>query len=317
MDKLLSIVIVTRNTKDLLGDLLVSIDRDSALKEILSEIIIVDNASADGTDFLLKNNFPNAVHVRNEHNTGFSRAVNTGTALATGEYILFLNSDTVVIEGEVNKMVRFLHEHNNAGICGPQLVYPDMKPQRSTAPIPSIYTELVPVFLRKSSEIKPRNYIKVSSLIGAAIMIRKDILLEVNGFDERFFFFLEETDLCLRLRKKGLEVVFLQGIKIIHHQGKTVRNIWIDGRMEYNISLYKFIKKHHEWAYFITFIMIRFLKAVLSATILLPVSFGLFGVKNKMRWKYYMKLVMWHFMGCPDDAGIRGGEVKLPPCQTA
>ena len=143
----------------------------------------------------------------------------------------------------------------------------------------------------------------VPSLIGAAILVRREILESIDGFDERFFFFLEETDLCVRVWQAGYKVVFIPEARIVHLQGKTVRKSWISGRMEYNISLHKFIKKHHALVYYGIFVTIRFIKALFLAA-LFPLIF--FGPRMRMKYSYYVKLISWYFRGCPDNAGLRG-----------
>jgi N-acetylglucosaminyl-diphospho-decaprenol L-rhamnosyltransferase len=336
---LTSIVIITKDTKELLGGLLNSINNDLSLQPYISKIIIVDNASADATEEVIKEKFPFVVYVKNERNMGFAFSANRGSSLAEDEYVLFLNSDTVLIQGELEKMVLFMDSNADVAICGPQLVYPDMKPQRSFAAIPSLSAEF---FLRgrfnvqgskfnvhnvkehdsrhlNASRFPPPSSIfhppssgptlpasrglDVPSLIGAAILVRREVLKILNGFDERFFFFLEETDLCVRACHAGHRVVFFPEARIIHLQGKTVRKSWISGRIEYNISLHKFIKKHHTPAYYGIFVAVRFIKTLFLVA-LFPLT--LFGQRMRMKYTYYVKLISWYFRGCPDNAGLRG-----------
>jgi hypothetical protein len=142
-----SIVIITRDTKELLKDLLISIEKDVPLKPFLKEVIVVNNASTDETDIMVKEEFPWVMLIENERNMGFAASANQGISRSTGAYILFLNSDTLVIPGEIEKMLKFMDENKDVGICGPQLVYPDMEPQRSFAYIPSLLLEIVPCSL--------------------------------------------------------------------------------------------------------------------------------------------------------------------------
>jgi N-acetylglucosaminyl-diphospho-decaprenol L-rhamnosyltransferase len=330
---LTSIVIITKDTKELLGGLLNSINNDLSLQPYISKIIVVDNASADATEEVIKEKFPFVVYVKNERNMGFAFSANRGSSLAEDEYVLFLNSDTVLIQGELEKMVLFMDSNADVAICGPQLVYPDMKPQRSFAAIPSLSAEF---FLRgrfnvQGSKFNVRNGkasssrfpasifhppssgptlpasrgLDVPSLIGAAILVRREVLKILNGFDERFFFFLEETDLCVRACHAGHRVVFFPEARIIHLQGKTVRKSWISGRIEYNISLHKFIKKHHSPARFGIFVAVRFIKTLFLVA-LFPLI--LFGQRMRMKYAYYVKLISWYFRGCPDTAGLRLGD---------
>ena len=196
-ERSLSIVIITRNTKDLLQGLLTSIEKDSPLTSFLKEVIVIDNYSTDGTGSMVHKEFPWVFLVKNDRNRGFAAAANIGVSHSAGEYILFLNSDTLLIEGEVAAMVQFMEENPDVGICGPQLVYEDMELQRSYAHIPSLLFEIVPRSLLEmifpgtystkrlskgegpsaSSRGSPVQEIRdVPSLIGAAIIVRRRLL---------------------------------------------------------------------------------------------------------------------------------------------
>jgi N-acetylglucosaminyl-diphospho-decaprenol L-rhamnosyltransferase len=319
----LSIIVTTKDTEELLKNLLSSIKKDKTLEPLLKEVIVVDNASVDRTGDMVRNNFSGFLYIRNENNEGFAAAVNKGFFHAGGEYILFLNSDTVLIEGEIKKMLDLMEKNPDIGICGPQLVYPDMRLQRSFAYAPSLVFEIFPrslieflspekVSAGPSALGLSPSALNVPSLIGAAVLIRRNVLEFLGGFDERFFFFLEETDLCLRTRsiKYGTEgktyrVVFYPHARVIHLQGKTVAKNWVKGRIEYNISLYKFIKKHHSFLYCMVFKAIRFFKCCTFLIIFsaLPIS----PVKEKLKrsYTYYAKLFLWHIKGCPDNTGLR------------
>jgi N-acetylglucosaminyl-diphospho-decaprenol L-rhamnosyltransferase len=319
----LSIIITTKDTKTLLKNLLSSIKKDKILKPLLKEVIIVDNASADRTGDMVKQDFPGFLYIKNERNEGFASAVNKGFSHSTGEYLLFLNSDTLLIEGETVKMLDLMKENPDIGICGPQLVYSDMRPQRSFAYAPSLISEIFPRALieflspktissRPSALLTISSALDIPSLIGAAVLIRRNIMESLGGFDERFFFFLEETDLCLRTRsiKYGTEgkiyrVVFYPHAKIIHLQGKTVTKNWVKGRMEYNISLYKFIRKHHAYPYYMAFKTIRLFKCCIFLIIFSALP--LFPVKERLKrsYTYYTKLLLWHIKGCQDNTGLR------------
>ena len=210
-------------------------------------------------------------------------------------------------------MVSVMEGDATIGVAGPQLVYEDMRPQRSFAYVPSLLFELVPYFLLAIfSSVKYRVWRGTSSLprdaesiIGAAMVLRAQVLRMLGGFDERFFFFLEETDLCVRAKRSGYRVVFIPSARVIHLQGNTVRQTWVKGRIEYTISLYKFIKKYHSDTYYGAFVLIRVMKSLpfLLVTTLLP--FLLLSKPMRRKYSYYGRLLLWHRKGCPDDGGLK------------
>lgn len=299
--EVVSIVIITMNTKDLLSGLLNSIEADLSFRRSISEVILVDNGSSDGTDELVADRFPWAIHIKNAENRGFAAAVNIGCRYATGEFVFLLNSDTRLIPGEAEKMLKYTKCDNSVGIVGPQLVYEDMKLQRSSALSPTFTREL---FHRRKRPATSEPH-EVETLIGAAMMIRRKLLDDLGGFDERFFFFLEETDFCIQARQRGYKIVLFPETHLIHLQGKTVGRNWVKGRIEYSISLYKFLKKYHTKMYFQAFVTVRIVKTLLF---LVPVTvLPCFWISSSMRrkYRYYTRLLQWHLEGCPDGAGLR------------
>lgn len=311
---MISVVVITRNTRDLLLGLLRSVHQDRNVLAETEEIIVVDNGSSDGTAEAVGHEFREVQVIRNEGNAGFAAAVNQAWRKARGEMILLLNSDTRLIKGELLPLIRFMVENPSVGVAGPALVYEDMAPQRSFASIPSLIQEIVPRFLLEllspdrhggktwgSREPEP-----VDSLIGAALVIRRRVLEAVGGFDERFFFFLEETDFCKRVRQSGSQVIFFPSARIVHYQGKTVGANWAKGRIEYNISLDKFIRKHHGRLYHGVFRAVRAAKTVLSvigSTVIFPLM--LFNRSMRRRYGYHVRLLVWYVKGCGDTGGLR------------
>ena len=314
---MLSIIVITRNTRELLSGLLRSVRNDASLRPLLREIIMVDNASTDGTEEMVREDFPEVRWLRNTENRGFAAAVNQASAMASGDFLLLLNSDARLLPGQMEKLVSFMKDESGVGIVGPQLVYEDMRPQRSTAYVPTLLQEVVPAFVlrllfpgtygAKEKGTLPRD---VESLIGAAIAVRADLLRALGGFDERFFFFLEETDLCVRARQKGFRVVFFPNARAIHLQGKTVRKTWVSGRIEYAISLRRFVKKYHSETYYKAFAAIRIAKGLLFLTVATLLPFLLFAASIRRKYAYYARLLRWHSKGCPDDAGLRSSSLK-------
>ena len=155
----------------------------------------------------------------------------------------------------------------------------------------------------RDSELELSNSVglDVPSLIGAAIIMRKSIIGDLGGFDERFFFFLEETDLCVRARERGTRVVFFAAAKVIHLQGRTVRKDWVRGRLQYNISLYKFIRKHHGALYYRLFQGTRFIKCCVLLVALSVIPLSLLSARTR---RERTATILLCFYGTSGDAGM-------------
>jgi GT2 family glycosyltransferase len=264
--------------------------------------------------------FPRVSYVRNPENRGFAAAANEGFRRSSGEFVLFLNSDTRLIEGETSKILDLVRQERSIGIAAPQLVYGDMRLQRSFAPIPCLAFELLPRAVLALFSPRFRTKGKgltapsdVESLIGAALLVRREVLDAVGGFDEGFFFFLEETDLCLRAGRKGFRVVFVPAARLIHLQGKTVSRSWVRGRIEYSISLYAFIRKYHGRPYWAAFVFVRLCKALLFLAPATLLPFVLFSQSVRRKYRYYGRLLAWHIQGRPAEAGLRPGIRERAP----
>ena len=299
---LLSIVVVTFNSKELLRSLLLSIKADPSLTPLLSEIVVVDNGSEDSTEEMVRGEFAECLLLKEKKNTGFARAANRGARCAKGKYVLFLNSDTLLVPGEVKRMVDLMEKEASIAILAPGLLSPNGKAQRSYALTPSLFFEFVPRGLFEKKQLE--TLCDVPSVIGAAMLVRREVFEELSGFDEGFFFFLEETDLCVRARKRGYRVVCYPLCHVVHAQGSTVRKKWVEGRIEYNISLYRFIRKYHGLPYFLLFLALRFLKAAAFVIFLSPFLFFLHG-RSRASFLYHARLLIWHLRGRPRQWGLR------------
>ncbi len=256
MEKMLSIIIVSWNVcKDVIQCI------DSIAKNRPSfpyEIILVDNASSDGTVYQVQENFPDIITIENSGNVGFSAANNKGIQRASGEYLLFLNPDTLALPESFDKLIDYMKAHPEVGMCGPQILNPDMTIQRSVRRFPNFrgmfyrftlfkYFALFRQHARdwKMDDFNHQSQAEAEQLIGAALIAKTSLINELGGFDERFFMYYEEVDLCLRIKQAGLGVMFYPDAKIIHLGGQSARQIPAKVKFMTLCSLVLFMKKHH------------------------------------------------------------------------
>jgi GT2 family glycosyltransferase len=264
MDPDLSIIIVNWNTRDLLARCIKSVY--DTVMDLNFEVILVDNASTDRSNEMVRQSFPNIYLIENSVNVGFARANNQAIKFCNGRYILFLNSDTVVLENAILKMVQFMDQHPNVGITGPQLLYPNGKPQLSHGAFPTLILEFVSQIgldklLLKFSNIISLNHhnpYKTGYINGSTLLIRKKTIMQVGELDERFFMFSEEIDLCKRVQNGGWEIYFIPDSKIIHLEGGStdlnVRRI----SLLYSSKLLYFEKYYGKGVAYILFNIMKF-----------------------------------------------------------
>jgi len=209
----LSIIIVNYNTRDYLVRCIDSIMEQAGIE---TEIIVVDNNSTDLSTEILKQRFPEVKMIANAENAGFSRANNQAVAISGGRYLYFLNPDTEVYPGSLQAMIYYMDTHPDIGLAGTRMVNPDDTPQES-------------VEYRYPGQKYARNELKdlkgdIAWVLGASMIVRRDAWVNVGGFDEDFFLYGEEQDLCLRLRKAGWRVGYVPDASVLHWGGKSERN---------------------------------------------------------------------------------------------
>ncbi|MFQ5685866.1 MAG: glycosyltransferase family 2 protein [Candidatus Scalindua sp.] len=309
----ISFIIVNWNTRDILIDCLNSIYK--TVTDIDSEIYVVDNNSTDGSREAVKNGFPDVKLIENETNTGFAHANNQALSIMQGRFAVLLNSDAVLQEGAIKTLLNFMSNTPEAGIAGVQLLNDDGSRQNSIDNFPSLETEILnKSILRLISPDKypnkARDYnapIEVDSVIGACMMVRKEAIDDVGSLDEDYFIFLEETDWCFRMHKKGWKVYHVPDARVFHLSGHSKKRASGEAQIEYYKSLYKFFRKNRGTVSYLT---IRVLKPCKIFINLLPNVLGnlitLFqSEKLRSRLLKYYKLLMWHLLLCPDSMGIR------------
>lgn len=232
----ISIVIVNYNSGMMIIDAIQSVVATAV--GLKYEIIVVDNNSSDGSPEEVKKTLGKSVSVVEiGRNAGFAAANNAGLEKASGKYILFLNPDTMVLDGALQTMLRYMETHPDVGACGGNLYDRDMQPQFSYwTLLPGVRMELNGLFSdwflhRRHKGSHEHNYTdrpkEVAYIMGADLMVRREVLEQVGKMDEEFFLFYEETELCYRIRKAGYRIVNVPEARIIHLEGKTIDTMGI------------------------------------------------------------------------------------------
>jgi GT2 family glycosyltransferase len=234
----LSIIIVNYNTKDKTLACLASLAR-ADFPGLDKEVLLVDNDSAEPIEAEAKQAIDDLVFIKNGSNLGMGAGNNVGIRKSSGQFVLVLNPDTEVDPGAIMTMLGYLHDHPEAGLVGPELVYPDGTPQDSCYRYPNLILPLVrrtflgglakgylDYYLMKNLDLtKPQ---AVDWIMGSCLLIRREVLDKVGLFDERFFMYFEDTDLCRRINNAGYEVVYLPSARVIHHHGRaSAKKHWL------------------------------------------------------------------------------------------
>jgi GT2 family glycosyltransferase len=260
----LSVIIVNWNTKELLKSCLDSFYRE--MKEFTSEIFVVDNSSSDGSAEMVKKEFPEVILIENIKNVGFAKANNQAFHLAGGRFVLLLNPDTVILNNAVSKMLRFIGEKKKIGAVGPKLVNTDGSVQYECARnFPSLLTAFSSFFLLeryfpKSMLFGKRNLgwwnhedsRAIPCLSGACVIVRKEIFDKIGLFDEHIPMFLDDVDLCYRIKRSGFINYYLSSAEVIHLVGQSRKKNKNHKLLEamYVQAYDYFFQKHYNKSYF-------------------------------------------------------------------
>lgn len=276
----ISVLIVNYNVKDYLLQCLRSLYRSEG--DVRIEIVVVDNASTDGSVADLQEVFPNVIWVELEENVGFGRGNNIGLHHCRGRYVLFLNPDTIVSPDTIDTMVRYMDQHPDVGIAGCKVLNPDGTFQLACRRgLPTPWASFCKLFglqalfpriklfsgynltYRSIDETYP-----VDALIGAFMIAPIAVINDVGGFDPAFFMYGEDVDLCYRIQKTGKTVMYVPATSIIHFKGESTRRSSMDDVKVFYDAMEIFARKHFGnnalWLVFLRFgIRIRWFIALL------------------------------------------------------
>jgi hypothetical protein len=248
-----AIVIVNFNTRDLLRACLQRVSREAP-----DEVIVVDNASMDGSAEMVRAEFRSVILLESGTNLGYGASANLAIASCVSPYILLLNSDALLHPGAVGALSAYLEREPHVAIVGPRLLDSDGKLQKSCFPFPTpldIFLDvsnlskligLIPwmrdSYLRTWSHRQAR---AVPWIRGAALALRRTALEQVGGFDESFFMYYEEVDLCFRVARKGWQVHYTPVAEVTHLGGASTQQLRAEMTVQFYASLAKFYRRHY------------------------------------------------------------------------
>ncbi len=309
----LHFIIINWNTRRLLIDCIRSIY--TTVNSLSFQIHVVDNGSADDSVKAIRGEFPSVHIIENHENRGFAAAVNQALDENTATYSVLMNTDALLHKDAVHLLYSFMEQNKDAGITGAQLLKPDGTRQHSFDNYPTLTTELFNKSLlqrlfpsKYPSKKQPAGQpMEVESVIGACMMIRNAAIKEVGKLDEDYFFFLEETDWCYRMRKAGWKVYHVPDARVIHLGGQSKKKAPWQSQVEYCRSLYIFFKKNRSATSYILFRTFYLIKILLNLTANLIGNFFVLFLNQRLRYRLsiYSRLFLWHLFLCPDWMGLK------------
>jgi N-acetylglucosaminyl-diphospho-decaprenol L-rhamnosyltransferase len=245
--------VVSFNTRELLARCL-----ESVAAEAPDTVVVIDNASTDGSAEVVVSNFPAATVVANKANRGYGAAANQAVAACDTPYVLVLNGDTRLLPGALRALSDHLDDHPAAGVAGPRLLNSDGTPQVSCFAFPTPFqtvlrttfvgalaTRLPGIGDRYRYGYEPDVPSPVPWLLGAALAVRRAAFDTVGGFDEEFFMYSEEVDLCYRLAAAGWETHFTPLAQIVHAGGGSTRQLLVEMEARRYAETRRFYRKHY------------------------------------------------------------------------
>jgi hypothetical protein len=266
----LSVIILSWNTERLLRGCLDSIFKGNETPRL--EVIVVDNGSSDNSVRMVKKNFSRVKLIENKENLGFAKGNNLGIKMARGEYLMLLNSDTVVKRGVLEKLANFLDQNPAVAVVGPKLLNQDGSPQANCGRFPHLLVALVMLFLEHfgGSDLvrcSPDKSKFVDWLMGAAFVARRQVFNKIGGLDEALFMYMEEVEWFYQAKKAGFKAYFLKEAEIVHLGRGSAKS----GKKEPILNIYRglvhYYRKHRSKPELIILLLMLKLKAFLSLII--------------------------------------------------
>jgi hypothetical protein len=294
----LSIIIVSYNTRQLLKNCLDSIYTQN---DIDLEVIVVDNNSSDGSVEMIKEYFPDAKLIENDTNVGFGKANNQGARVANGKYLLFINSDIFLQNNAIKEIDNYLMKtENNIGLAGFKILNKNNTLQPSCGNFPTLLNLTAEaLFLDRAIKLKKPYHILDTGkyqkefgpdwFSGSLLAVSRDIFKAVRGFDENFFLYVEEVDLCYRIRQKGYNSIYVPCASAVHSDRASSKSKKTAVVLTHHNLLYFFNRHHNHFSTTLIYLLFIFKSLVYSV---LGMFLGIFNQELKDKSNIYSFLLI-------------------------
>ena len=266
----LSIIIVNWNAKGFLLECLESVIEETSRYQ--TEIIVVDNASSDGSPQAVIEKFPNVILIRENRNLGFARGNNIGIRQSKGRYVALINPDVRLLKGCIERLCAYMDQHPNVGMVGPKILNSDLTLQATNRKIPTIWNSfcnslaLYRLFPRSrffsgqyTTYSNHEEILKAEVLSGCFWVVRREALSEVGLLDEDFFMYGEDLDWCKRFHESGWNVIYYPGAQAVHHGGASSSNAPVRFYVEKQRANIRYWNKHHSSSATICYVLTMWL----------------------------------------------------------
>ena len=251
-----------------------------------AELVIIDNRSTDDSGAILQRH-PSVTTVFNPANVGFGSAANQGIRMTRAPFVLVANVDIAPAPGSIDVLEQYMAEHPDVAVAAPRLVFPDGKLQLSLRSFPTPLRLFL--YLSYLDRIFPSGYRlgaaehqelkEVDQPMGAALLFRRDALEKTGGFDPQFFLYMEEVDLCERLKRAGWNIVYVPQAQVVHHAGGSSNQDWERTQRNYIESVIRYFRKRSSFA---GMVRLRF-----ALTLALILRSAIFLARGHMRQAWF------------------------------
>ena len=298
-----SFIIVSYNTLPLTRAAISSIGKHSAV--FPHEVILVDNCSTDGTVAALRQEFSEVKIIELEENRGFAAANNAGAKIAAGDWLVLMNSDAALLGDTMSTVDRLLRQNPALDVLGGQLIFPDGSLQTSAAGVQK----------RHHDESAQNELMSVTGIVGAFMVIRHELWRKLNGMDEGFFFYGEESDFCTRAINAGAVLRWSPRFKVVHHRSGSSKKVNLRADIEFWESQHYLWRRDmpetEYWSHLRHWTRRFFFRVAWYFTLSLLTFFLLPATTGRLR--KYFHLLRWHQRGCPAGWGLRPLTMKKRP----